>query len=56
MILMQRHDVTRFLMQRHDVTPKANVHGAVADFVEHHFGRDLIRQSGTAAVVEEVMK
>lgn len=42
-------------MQRRDVTAKANVHGAAADFVEHHFGRDLIRQPGTAAVMEEVM-
>lgn len=32
---------------------KANTHGAVADLVEHHLGRELIRPSGTAAGVEE---
>lgn len=32
---------------------KANTHGAAADLVEHHLGRELIRPSGTAAGVEE---
>ncbi|CAM9286047.1 unnamed protein product [Ectocarpus sp. 6 AP-2014] len=33
---------------------EANTHGAAADLVEHHLGRELIRPSGTAAGVEEV--
>ncbi|CAM9656208.1 unnamed protein product [Ascophyllum nodosum] len=35
---------------------QANVHGAVADFVEHYFGRDLVQfsSSGAAVAVEEV--
>lgn len=32
---------------------KANTHGAAADLVEYHLGRELIRPSGTAAGVEE---
>ena len=37
---------------------KANVHGAVADFVEHYFGRDLVQFSSSGAVVavEEVIR
>eukprot|EP00903_Cladosiphon_okamuranus_P017642 g16249.t1 len=33
---------------------EANTHGAAADLVEYHLGRELIRPSGTAAGVEEV--
>lgn len=33
---------------------KASTHGAVADLVEHHLGRELTKPSGTAAGVEEV--
>lgn len=37
-----------------DSTRKASTHGAAADLVEHHLGRELIRRSGTAAGIDEV--
>ncbi|CAM9197261.1 unnamed protein product [Discosporangium mesarthrocarpum] len=33
---------------------KASIHGAAADLVEHHLGRELVRPSGTAAGLDEV--
>lgn len=44
----------RLIFPLENVLPtKANIHGAAADLVEHHLGRELIRPSGTAAGVEE---
>ncbi|CAM9185724.1 unnamed protein product, partial [Choristocarpus tenellus] len=33
---------------------KASIHGAAADLVEHHLGRELVRPSGAAAGLEKV--